>query len=89
VAILTLIRAFTERQAQVADAIGRDLTYAEIAGALTRLTGRTVAPDTIRTHVRTMALLIDGAPNMEPRQRIYLWVKQQEWEAARLLTGTG
>jgi hypothetical protein len=75
----TLVRSFTRRQSQIADAIGRGLTYAEIAGELTRLGGRRVSPHTIAAHVRTMSFLIDGVDELPPRWRIYVFVKQYEW----------
>lgn len=73
------IRQLTERQAQIADAIGRGLTYAEIADELTQLTGKSVGLETVRTHVRHMAMLFDEPRELAPRWRIYMWVKQQEW----------
>jgi DNA-binding NarL/FixJ family response regulator len=74
-----LIRPFTARQEQIALAIGRGLTYAEIAGELARVDGKYVSPNTIRQHVRNMATLIDGADELAPRWRIYVLVKQVQW----------
>jgi DNA-binding CsgD family transcriptional regulator len=75
------IRALTERQLQVADGIRRGLTYAEIAGELSRVTGKPVSLETVRTHVRHMAMLFDEPRELAPRWRIYMWVKHQEWAA--------
>lgn len=78
-----LIRPFTRRQQQIADAIGRGLTYAEIAGELARLDGKRVSPHTVRQHVRNMALMIDGADELAPRWRIYAYIKHLEWATTR------
>lgn len=72
------IRELTAQQRTIATAIGRGLSYTEIGKEL-RLSHHTV-----RAHVRALANLIDtdeGA--LSPRERIFMLVKSEEWEARR------
>lgn len=79
------IRPFTERQRQIADGIGRGLSYAEIAGELARINGTAISVHTVAAHVRNMANLIDGADELPPRWRIFMVVKQHEWSVAHVV----
>lgn len=82
----------TARQEQIADGIRRGLSYAEIAGELTRLNQKKISPLTIRTHVQTMAARLrplviveddEDEDNFAPREIVSLWVRQRKWAADR------
>lgn len=69
------IRPLTKRQRQIADGIGRGLSYAQIGAEIG------LGASTVKQYVHTMALLFNDAPDLPPRWRIFMWVKQCEWEA--------
>jgi hypothetical protein len=66
---------------QIADGIGRGLSYAQIAAELRKADGGRVSVNTVRNTVRAMALMFDEPKELAPRWRIYMWVKQGEWAA--------
>lgn len=72
------IRPFTPRQREIATLIAtvvleggvrRGLSYAEIGTELD------ITENTVRSHVREMANLIDGLDMLPPRTRIYMVTK--------------
>lgn len=72
------IRPFTPRQREIAKLIAtivvergerRGLSYAEIGQELA------ITENTVRSHVREMANLIDGLDMLPPRTRIYMITK--------------
>lgn len=72
-----LLRPFTPTQQKIAALIARNLSYKEIGR---QLGGR--RPRTIRGHVESMAMMIDGMDDdLEPRIKVYLYVKHGQWEA--------
>lgn len=68
------IRPLTARQLEVVQCIVRGCSYAEGAAAIG------CQPRTFETHVRQIAMLIDGLDELPPRWRIYTWAKHAEWE---------
>lgn len=77
---------FTERENQVGDGIRRGLSYAEIAGELTRILKltRPMSVHTVRSHVRNMASKLDDPPELPPRWRIFLHFKVEREIALRM-----
>lgn len=74
-----LLRPFTPTQEKIATMIGEGRSYADIGRMLGGRKRRTV-----RGHVESMAMLLDGMDDdLEPRVKVYLYVKHQEWEAGR------
>lgn len=73
------LRRLTPRQAQIAHAIGRGLSYAAIAAELRSAKGRALSQLTIAAGVKGMALLFDEE-EIDPKQRVFLWVKRLEWD---------
>jgi DNA-binding NarL/FixJ family response regulator len=69
-------RPFTKRQAEIADAIYRGLTDAEIAGELSRGRSTPISLHTVRAHIKSMGALLDDPPRASARKRIELW----EWD---------
>lgn len=78
--MIRAIRELTSQQRVIAEGIGEGLSYAEIARAFSPK----LSVHTVRAHVRAMANLIDtdeGA--LSPRERIFMLVKHEHWEAKR------
>jgi len=69
-------RPLTARQRDIAEGIGRGLSYKEIACAY----GGT--EQSIRQRVKEMALLFPNPDDLPPRFLIYVWVKKCEWDAS-------
>lgn len=70
------LRPLTRRQQQIADGIGRGLTNKQIAAELA------VSVGTVKSMIAAMALLFDGG-DLPARQRIFLWVRYEQWLAAQ------
>lgn len=74
-----LLRPFTPTQQKIAALIAKGRSYAYIGRELGGRKRRTV-----RGHVESMAMLIDGVEeDLSPRMKVYLYVKHLEWEAGR------
>jgi DNA-binding CsgD family transcriptional regulator len=72
----TLRIPFSPRERQIANMIGRHLSYPQIAELLAKQDGAKLSPHTIRSYVINMATKIDfeREPRPEPRAAVYAYV---------------
>lgn len=79
----TLRTPFSPRERQVANMIGRGLSYVRIADLLAKQDGKKLSPHTIRSYVIKMAMKIDfkREPVPEPRTAVYAFVLYERFVA--------
>lgn len=68
-------RPLTPQQTRIARAVARGENYKKIARDLH------ISINTVRAHVTQIAYRFDDDPELPPRLRICLWVRQKDWEA--------
>jgi DNA-binding CsgD family transcriptional regulator len=79
------VRKLSPRKQEIAELVAKGLTNPQIARELSRRHNRPMAVNTVRSHIRAMAFIFDDPPELPPRQRILLWLRQGEWAREREL----
>lgn len=75
--MIGLRKPFTDREQQIAEAVCAGLSYDEIAEEYQ------LAARTVRAHVRAIGEKIVEFSELEPRLRVFTYMRQQQWEERR------
>ena len=73
-----MTRPLTPKQQEVADLVGCGLRYKVIAIRMG------ISEHTVGEHVAAIVKKVGNPDNLDPRDVVFLWVRQQRWEAERI-----
>lgn len=72
-----MTRPLTKKQQEVAELVGCGLRYKVIAIRLG------ISEDGVAQHVCAIAAKVGNPDNLDPRDVVFLWMRQQMWEHER------